>query len=485
MGRRVPVARSIYTANVYDTAHFERVSRMTMQSERGSALLLTIIVIMILLFLGCSLGLLSVAESRMAQREEARIQAYYLARSGADAVATYIIRNPSRLEELPKGQASVENSDLEYGSFSVTISEHSSGDVVITSIAKVSDVQERVSLTLTKQSTTPSIENAVFVIGNDSKQGRSMALHGVTITGPFATNLTKTDSVFFDWGPVRIYDLVDEKGKTLKEGSLKVGPEADPSDVVTSVEPLETHVQGSLGTLDQWRSYSPPNIPDFSVSSSRKFSSPSEEYTKTNTLPEDNEYDTIDVSQDTTLIIDLNHATREIYVRNLTVGWGHIELINPGRLVLYVENKFSLAGSMNHPFAVGEDPGDPSILTVYYTGSDTFGTGEFKFSGNIFVNNAPVSIGSSSVIFGNILVEGDQSVSISGAGFTNGMLYAPQSTVTLSESGQTGAVVAKELYTSGNVGITYPTTPFTSWLPSNAYSDSPGESAYSKGAWSR
>lgn len=52
---------------------------MKMSNEQGSALLLTMIVIIVLLFLGGSLGLLAMVESNMVLREEHAVQAYYLA----------------------------------------------------------------------------------------------------------------------------------------------------------------------------------------------------------------------------------------------------------------------------------------------------------------------------------------------------------------------------------------------------------------------
>ena len=70
------------------------VSLVKRKGEQGSALLLTIIVLVILLFLGGSLGLLAMVEGRMAQKEEASMQAFYLARSGADAIAQYMMNLP-------------------------------------------------------------------------------------------------------------------------------------------------------------------------------------------------------------------------------------------------------------------------------------------------------------------------------------------------------------------------------------------------------
>ena len=82
------------------------VSLVKRKGEQGSALLLTIIVLVILLFLGGSLGLLAMVEGRMAQKEEASMQAFYLARSGADAIAQYMMNLPDGYESIPFNQPS-------------------------------------------------------------------------------------------------------------------------------------------------------------------------------------------------------------------------------------------------------------------------------------------------------------------------------------------------------------------------------------------
>ena len=59
-------------------------------------------------------------------------------------------------------------------------------------------------------------------------------------------------------------------------------------------------------------------------------------------------YYEIEVTSDRTLTIDLKNQTRVIRVKNLEIKQGHIKLKNKGengRLILYVENSFTLNGS--------------------------------------------------------------------------------------------------------------------------------------------
>lgn len=61
-----------------------------MKGNRGSALAITLIVIAVLSILGVALLNIALAESKFTKHEENRLKAYYIARAGAEAVATYI-----------------------------------------------------------------------------------------------------------------------------------------------------------------------------------------------------------------------------------------------------------------------------------------------------------------------------------------------------------------------------------------------------------
>ena len=56
-----------------------------MLSEKGSALILTILVLMVVMILGSGLVMTSISNSRQATEQVYDLQAYYIARSGADA----------------------------------------------------------------------------------------------------------------------------------------------------------------------------------------------------------------------------------------------------------------------------------------------------------------------------------------------------------------------------------------------------------------
>jgi flagellar basal body-associated protein FliL len=61
-------------------------------SQQGSTMVMVLMVMVVLLILGTALISTSVAENRFVVKNEDRIQAYYIARTGAQAVAEYIIQ---------------------------------------------------------------------------------------------------------------------------------------------------------------------------------------------------------------------------------------------------------------------------------------------------------------------------------------------------------------------------------------------------------
>ncbi|QZY56984.1 hypothetical protein [Crassaminicella profunda] len=137
---------------------------MYIKNEKGAILPLVLIVMLVLVFLGTILLFLSVTESRQVAKEEKNMQAYYIARSGADAIAKYIIENkdeatklidapPSNPVYLVNGEFKsdyIENPEDDIGgSFVVNITRKDK-KIVIISTATVKDFNKTVSLTLNK-----------------------------------------------------------------------------------------------------------------------------------------------------------------------------------------------------------------------------------------------------------------------------------------------------------------------------------------------
>lgn len=96
------------------------------KDETGIALPLVIFVVLALSLLGIILFNYNMAETTQVARDEHRLKAHYLARSGAHAVAQHLIDNPDQVEEIishggESGEVTVPLGEGEYGKFQVLV----------------------------------------------------------------------------------------------------------------------------------------------------------------------------------------------------------------------------------------------------------------------------------------------------------------------------------------------------------------------------
>lgn len=213
-----------------------KVSLVEWNNERGSALLLTIIVAMILLFLGGSLGVLAAVESRMAQREEVAMQACYLARSGVDAVAQEIIDNAESINDLideAGGKIQFEPVPFENGgTSSIEVFRYGDG-LTVRSTGTIKGSNYTVELIMNKSVPDFDFKEAVFASSEGSSGKPAIELiGGASVEGNVATNTVGKNSVKFSGG-------------TKINGNLQVGPGANPKEVVQ----VNDNGQGVVGEI--------------------------------------------------------------------------------------------------------------------------------------------------------------------------------------------------------------------------------------------
>ena len=452
---------------------------MERQKEQGSALILTMVVTIILLFLGSSLGLLSMVESRMSLREEQNMQAYYLARSGADALAQYIIDNPTLLDEAGGIINKVsETQRFGPGEFTVQVLKDADG-VWVESRGVVDETVRTVRLVLIESLSLPSITNAIFSSGTGKSGEAAVRLdEGVAVSGTVATSATHDGAVQIPNGTIY--------------GDLLIGRGAKSDNVLELGEDGE--ISGTVTNLSQEIHYPVPSFPSFPTLA-WKGSYDTSEWNKEldYRIEEDGHYDKIEVVSNRTLKIYVGDGTRRIRVRKIT-GYGNIELVGTGELVLYVEEEFSLDSDQEnkdnpHP-GINMQNGnrDPRSLTLYYNGDDTFGAKRFNLCGNVVVDHAPVLIQSDSKLHGNLFVKDSKEVVIRGdCRAYSSVLYAPKATVKFAGSGSwTGGVVSSQLFITGGRG---PRIVFSDVMP-ESFPDgifgegSTGGGSLARGLWS-
>ena len=155
------------------------------KSEKGMAMPLVLIVMIVLALLGTAIWQYSVFEIRQAQYFENKTRAYYVARSGAESVARYIMRSPSELDAILGNND--ENLSLpfvldseyigEAGEVEVEVKRMENYIYEITGIGTSNGVQQTVTLVLESR---PVFGGASVIVTGD---GNVDFDKGMTVTG--------------------------------------------------------------------------------------------------------------------------------------------------------------------------------------------------------------------------------------------------------------------------------------------------------------
>lgn len=141
-----------------------------LKSEKGSAIIVTMIMVTVLTLTGFALWNYSMSETRIADREVKRMQAHYLALSGAESVAAHIIeqQDDSVISGLAVGAKRTSNdTSLGEGTFTVSVTRKAADDFLVEATGKVGGVEDSVTLTITrsKEEFAEIFNRAVFSTG--------------------------------------------------------------------------------------------------------------------------------------------------------------------------------------------------------------------------------------------------------------------------------------------------------------------------------
>ncbi len=139
-------------------------------NQKGTAMIITIIAVTVVTLLGYALWAYSSSEVRITEREVNRAKAHYLARSGAESIAQYMVDNiNSGLVTTVLSGTSVSSDPkvLGDGTFIVSVSKQND-DILIESTGEVRGVSDKVTLLLSKRTATFSaiFDRAIFSVGN-------------------------------------------------------------------------------------------------------------------------------------------------------------------------------------------------------------------------------------------------------------------------------------------------------------------------------
>ncbi len=117
------------------------------KDETGAALPLTLIVMFVITLLGITLFMFSMTETSQVTRDQNKMKAHYLARSGAHAVATYLSANPETAFDLIN---SSDSEDVIFGDgiINVLVYGNPAGEIYVRSTGTVNDVTQSVVVTV-------------------------------------------------------------------------------------------------------------------------------------------------------------------------------------------------------------------------------------------------------------------------------------------------------------------------------------------------
>jgi hypothetical protein len=430
------------------------------KEKRGSAIITVLIVMGVLTLLGAAILQYSVNDNLQVHNDEKRMQAHYLARSGAEAVANYIMNHSDEVDELVGKET--EPVELGKGTFKVKVTEQNPEGLLIESTGYVDDFERTVKLQLLPYGSYGLGDFAVFC-----NSGLSVG-NNINITGDVGTNAEGEGSI--------------NLGNNIEiDGDVLVGPGGDPDEVVKTGNNVDIK---SKGQLTSKVSYAIPDFPDFPTLNSKK--QIKLKNNETCRISEDGDYGSIEMKNNNMLVIDVGDYVREVLVDKLTAGTNlEIQLEGKGRLNLYVKSRFEVKSNS----AVNNN-GRIDALTVYMSDYSSISLdNNGVFNGTIFSNNKNTGICLNNMtINGHIISAGENNVSYDGKNNTtiNGIFYAPKSKIlTMNNYKINGLIVADTLNIKNNFTLRYPDDPKDlPPLPADIDIGIVSSKGYQKGLWS-
>jgi hypothetical protein len=369
--------------------------KLLFKEKRGSAIITVLIVMGVLTLLGAAILQYSVNDNLQVHNDEKRMQAHYLARSGAEAVANYIMNHSDEVDELVGKET--EPVELGKGTFKVKVTEQNPEGLLIESTGYVDDFERTVKLQLLPYGSHGLGDFALFC-----NSGLNAHNHFTVMgDGDVGTNAE-------DPGSIEFHNQININGKILV-------PNGDPNIVTGNVE---------IGRLASKVTFAIPDFPNFPKLVSN---SPIRLNSDKLKIEEDGDYGSIKSGKNESLSLEIHVGdkdnVREVVVNELTADKDlTIELVGDGRLKLYVKSLLRAGKTCNI------NDGSVNALTVYMgNNSEIQFINDGVFKGTIFFKNKGNITITKMVIYGHIISAGKEELVINGHNNTtiNGIIYAP------------------------------------------------------------
>jgi type II secretory pathway pseudopilin PulG len=438
-------------------------------NQKGSILITVLVVLLCVTVLGAALGTLAFNDQKQTLRQQKKLEAYYLARSGADAVAAYLLANQ---DEIPSRIGQITQSELGNGRFEAKVTNGDNGMILIESTGFVGDYSDKVTLSLVRDfnSKMPVFDMAVFSYGGITMSGSGK------VVGDIATNAIDPGAINIDWGS--------------SAHNIYVGPDGDPNQVVTIPQwsSPSSHYSG-LGNLDEYREYPVPVFPDFPMLP-HKGSIILDANSSPQPISSEGYYDVIDIHNQT-LVFQVGSGTLRIGVGKLklsTSDMSKIKIEGTGTLIFYIEDEFcTLSGSA----VINEAGKEEQLIAYYYGDKDLSFAGAASFYGGLFSQSdtAKLYLGGSGGVNGMVAINGPYVDITGGSSAVVSVIYAPNAHVYVhngNSNNVNGAIVCNTFACTGRAGVTYQPEVEEIWsfIPEVEFSSGSGSGfAYRRGYW--
>lgn len=388
------------------------------QNERGHTLVLIIIFMAVFAVLGVAMYSYSINQRKSALVHGRNIEAYYVARSGAEAVKARLIQPDV---DVASYIDTIVDGDIDGKEFSVDISKDED-DLVLASTGKVPSGSSTLE------------ETAVMVIpGGVDNSGVSldMAVFSeglITINGGFDTN-------------------------TIQDGDI--GTSGD-HYIINGSQESGTEVNVSVN-----KSYDDvlfPSFPNINVTGESLIVPNKSSYT----ISESSRYSSISLgNNESTLYIDLSSGDIDIVVDDFNFSGQDVIILGSdmgNKLNLYVKNSFDMGNNSSLTNSSKEN------FTLYYDGGEAISLPSDAFSGNIYISKADLSTSNGKNYDLNIYSNGSN-LDIAGGVTFSGIIYAPNAAVTIGGNASiTGAIVGSSFILSGDATVKYYVPDDSGWV---------------------
>ena len=424
-----------------------------MKNRKGSVLVLVFMVFVVLSILAITSISLMLTNNNQALAHRNKIQAYYIARGGAEATEAAILKMDdgeikSLDEALKKPEGlNVDNIAIGSGEAQVKLSKDEKGNIEIESKGIVG--KERVGQNSETVNKVIEIENNTSEEGGKLEEIFDLAVFSNTnmifeantqnnITGNIGTNSLKNSAIKFTSG----YN----KNITIKipfgSDPLKIIEKPSYNDDIPVIEYIKN------------RNYIQYEFPEYPTNLTNGGSIKTNWNNSNPIIGSSAYYERITIDQNYSLTIKADERDIILRIKDFDVSQGNINISGNKNVKIFIENFISLKGKINEN-KINENKINENV-EIYYNGDKDINImDETKINSSIYFKNAGLKLAGGGFIKGNI-VSGGSNISIEGRSRNHGLIYAPNAKIKLQSGGEVeGAIICNDFSISGNGSVKY------------------------------